>query len=136
MIKYNVIFYVVILSVFSGSSYASDSKSSGIVKQADTVIVYSTVRDLSAMAIGNEILYTKAFDVTIANSGEKSLDLSKGCFKAVMPDKTEHSADTIDQALSKGLLKATDHRKSFVAFSSYDESIYKASAVKYLLVCK
>lgn len=134
MFKLNVMVLASVFSMLPSFLFAAESKPEA-TDSPDMIIIVSTVRNLSAMAIGDDILYTKTFDIIIHNSSEAPLDLTKGCFQAVMPDKTVLRPDTIDKSLFKGILKAGEQRKGFVAFSTADESVYKASAVKYLPVC-
>lgn len=136
MFKSSAIFFTIVFSAFSSASFAAATTSATVENPASIVIVNSTVRNLSATAIGNEIHYTKTFDVVIANGAKNPIDLSKGCFKAVMPDKTEIPMDTIQGELAEGQLKAKTSLKGFVGFSAADDSIYKAVAVKYLPTCK
>ena len=136
MFKSSTIFYAIVFSAFSSASFAAAATSATVEKPTNVVIVNSTVRNLSATTIGNEIHYTKTFDIVIVNGEKSPIDLSKGCFKAVMPDKTEIPMDTIQGELAEGQLKAESSLKGFVGFSAADESIYKAVAVKYVPVCK
>lgn len=129
MFKLNILFVAMFLVAGSGASYAESDQNS-------QPMVIASVRGHSTTTIGEKIGYNISFDVGIVNLSEKPIDLSKGCFKVVMPDKSENQASMIDEKLSEGLLKAGENRKSFVEFSAGDDSIYKAAAVKYLLTCK
>ncbi len=99
-------------------------------------MVISSVREHSTTVYGDKIEYNITFDVAISNLSKKPLDLSKGCFEAVMPDSSTRPLSMIDEELTEGLLKVGDNRKSFVEFSADDDSIYKAVAVKYKTVCQ
>jgi hypothetical protein len=120
-----------------GTAYAetNSEKETGVDDKPPMVI--SSVRELSAMSVGDKITYSKSFTVLISNMSKKqSLDLAKGCFKAVMPDKSERKVSVIDEVLAKGKLKPNENRSSFVEFSADDDSIYKAVAVKYQTTCQ
>ncbi|MDR2312509.1 MAG: DUF4354 family protein [Brucellaceae bacterium] len=131
-------FFIAFLFVgIVGTAYAetNSEKETGVGDKPPMVI--SSVRELSAMSVGDKITYSKTFTVLISNMSKKqSLDLAKGCFKAVMPDKSERKVSVIDEVLAKGKLKPNENRSSFVEFSADDDSIYKAVAVKYQMVCQ
>lgn len=99
-------------------------------------MVISSVREHSTTVYGDKIEYNITFDVAISNLSQKPLDLSKGCFEAVMPDNSVRPLSVIDEELTEGLLKVGENRKSFVEFSAEDNSIYKAVAVRYKTVCQ
>ena len=129
MFKSKSVFFAVFLVCASGGAYAAPG-------QDIQPMVISSVRDHSTTAHGDKIEYNITFDVAISNLGKKPLDLSKGCFQAVMPDSTTRPLSVIDEELTEGLLKVGDNRKSFVEFSTDDDSIYKAVAVKYQTACQ
>lgn len=135
MFKSKVICASLFLVIGAGASYAAGGKDAG-VKQDSLPMVTSSVRDRSVTIIGDKIEYNISFDVSISNLGKTPIDLAKGCFIAVMPDKSERSAGMIDEDLTKGKLKTEKNLKSFVSFSAADDSIYKAIAVKYKTVCQ
>ncbi len=102
----------------------------------NTVLVTSAVRHEHAMTADDKILFMKSFDVTIRNGSDQPIDLSKGCFKAVLPGRGELSVDTISEELATGIITSGASRKGFAGFSSPDENAYKAIAVKYEQSCK
>ncbi|QYM73837.1 DUF4354 family protein [Pseudochrobactrum sp. Wa41.01b-1] len=132
MINKKVILFSVLCASVAGSAYATPKS----FNEADAVIVNSKLRNQSVMAVGDKLQFSKTFDVIIMNGSAKPLNLSAGCFKAVMPDKTELPVDTIEKVLMKGTLKHGENLKGFVSFSSPDESVYNAQAVKFLPSCK
>lgn len=132
MINKKVILFSVLCASVAGSAYAAPKP----LGEAGAVIVSSTLRNQSTMAIGDKLQFSKTFNVVLMNSSTKPLNLSAGCFKAVMPDKTELPVDTIEKNLTTGTLKAGEERKGFVGFSSSDDSVYNAQAVKFLPSCK
>ncbi|MDR0251794.1 MAG: DUF4354 family protein [Brucellaceae bacterium] len=135
MFKSYIYFIAAIGAVMSSSAFAAGENTVAEAKKSAGIIVSSQVRNLSAMAVGNEISYTKTFDVTLVNSSDEPLNLKTGCFKAVMPDKSEQTVDTIERILTRGMLQKGASVKGFVGFAAKDENIYKASAVKFVPVC-
>jgi hypothetical protein len=137
MFKAKEFFIAFLFVAIVGTAYAetNSEKETGVDDKPPMVI--SSVRELSAMSVGDKITYSKSFTVLISNMSKKqSLDLAKGCFKAVMPDKSERKVSVIDEVLAKGKLKPNENRSSFVEFSADDDSIYKAVAVKYQTTCQ
>lgn len=130
---FNKILFSVLL--FSTSAFAANDASQGKSKQPVNIIVNAKVRNVSAMAQGDEIKYSKTFDIVILNSSEMPVDLKEGCFKGVMPDKKELSVDTIERVLTRGMLPAGASLKGFIGFAAPDEDIYKVSAVKFRPAC-
>lgn len=120
----------------SSATFAAGENAASVNKQSSGIIVNSKLRNQSAMAVGGEIKYSKTFDVTLVNSSDEPLDLKNGCFKAVMPDKSEQSVDTIERILTRGMLQKGASVKGFVGFAAKDENIYKASAVKFEPACQ
>ncbi len=132
MINNKVILFSVLCVSVAGSAYAAPKS----FNEADAVIVNSKLRNQSVMVIGDKFQFSKTFDVTIMNGSETPLNLKAGCFKAVMPDKTELPVDTIEKVLMRGTLKHGENLKGFISFSLPDESVYNAQAVKFLPSCK
>ncbi len=132
MIIKKIILFSVLFTCVANGAYAATKP----LDEADVVIVNSTMRNQSAITVGDMLQFSKTFNVAVLNASDKPLNLSAGCFKAVMPDKTELSADTIEKLLTTGTLKAGEERKGFVGFSSPDDSVYNAQAVKFLSSCK
>lgn len=132
MIDKKLVLFSVLFISAAGGAYAASKP----FNEADAVIVNSKLRHQSVMAIGDKLQFSKTFDVTVMNGGEAPLNLKAGCFKAVMPDKTELPVDTIEKVLMRGTLKNGENLKGFVSFSSPDDSVYSAQAVKFLPVCK
>ena len=132
MISKKIILSFVLYAFAAGNVYAAPKPFGA----ADAVIVNSTIRNQSVMAVGDKLQFSKTFDVIIMNGSETPLDLKAGCFKAVMPDKTELPVDTIEKVLMKSTLKHGESLKGFISFSSTDDSVYNAQAVKFLPSCK
>ncbi len=130
MFNIKSIFLTLYFVAISGGAYAAAPD-----KNVQPMVI-SSVREHSTTVYGDKIEYNITFDVAISNLGKKPLDLSKGCFEAVMPDNSTRSLSMIDEELTEGLLKVGDNRKSFVEFSAGDNSIYKAVAVKYQTTCR
>ncbi len=136
MFKTFLISSFLFLSSYSESSYAADRLPAVPKDHKAGIVVLSSQRNLSAMAINDSLFYSKAFDLVVTNGGIKPLNLNAGCFKAVMPDKTLRPVDTIEDVLTSGSINAGDSVKGFVSFSAPNDEIYKASAVKFLPLCK
>ena len=137
MFKAKEFFIAFLFVAIVGTAYAEASSEKETEAGDQPPMVISSVRELSATSIGDKITYSKSFTVFISNMSKKQpLDLAKGCFKAVMPDKSEHKVSVIDAVLMNGKLKPNENRSSFVEFSADDDSIYKAVAVKYQTACR
>ncbi len=137
MFKVKEFFIAFLLVSMASAAYAAPVSNKETEAGDKPPMVISSVRELSATSIGDKISYSKSFTVFISNMSKKQpLDLAKGCFKAVMPDKSERKVSLIDEVLAKGKMKPNENRKSFVEFSTDDDSIYKAVAVKYQLTCQ
>ncbi|MDM7851036.1 DUF4354 family protein [Pseudochrobactrum kiredjianiae] len=137
MFRAKEFFIAFLLVAMVGTAYAEANSEKETEAGDKPPMVISSVRELSATSIGDKITYSKSFTVFISNMSKKQLlDLAKGCFKAVMPDKSERKVSVIDAVLAQGKLKPDENRSSFVEFSTDDDSIYKAVAVKYQMVCQ
>lgn len=103
--------------------------------ETDNLVVYSIQQDKGATSLGNQAFYTKSFDVTLANVGDKDADLSKFCLKAYNKHGKPFKLDTIEETLTTGNLLPKKTVKGMAVFASNDESVYDASIVKLSYEC-
>lgn len=100
------------------------------------IAVYSTEKSIGSIYLDGKIVYTKTFDVLLANFSIDETDLSKYCLKAYSPDNKEFLLDTVGEELTNKILKKGDSVKSFAMFSSENTSVYKAAVIKLTNKCQ
>lgn len=102
----------------------------------DNVAVYSTEQSKGSVSIGGNDVYTKTFEVVVANLADKEIDLSKLCLKASSPDHQEFKLDTVDEKLTKGTVKQGQSVKGIALFSSDNAAVQQAALIKISDDCK
>ncbi|ADW76670.1 conserved hypothetical protein; putative exported protein (plasmid) [Rahnella aceris] len=96
----------------------------------ENVLVLSTQKVTGSLSVGAETVYTKTFDVTVANLSGKDIDLSTMCLKAYSQEKYEFKLDTVGGVLARGIVKAGQSVKSTAVFAAQDDAVYQATLVK------
>jgi Domain of unknown function (DUF4354) len=102
----------------------------------NSISVYATQGSLGSISTDTGSGHTKRFDILLANTGDKAVDLNKICLNAYAPDGKKFELDTVDETLVSGSLKPNVPVKGFAVFSSQDDSVYKSTLVKASTDCK
>lgn len=102
----------------------------------DNAAVYSTEKSKGSMSIGGKDAYTKSFEVVVANLSDKDVDLSTLCLKAVAPNQQEFKLDTVDEKLTKGLVKKGQQVKGVAVFASDNAAVQQTALIKLTDDCK
>ncbi|MFT8210205.1 MAG: DUF4354 family protein [Symbiopectobacterium sp.] len=102
----------------------------------NNIVVYATAQSNGSMSVGDKSAYTKTFEVVVAKLSGKDMDLSKLCLKAYTPDNKAFKLDTVDEALTTGMLKDGKPVKGIATFASEDDAVFKAALVKTSDDCK
>lgn len=102
----------------------------------DNVVVYATAQSNGSISVGNKLAYTKSFDVVVVNLFGDNIDLSKLCLKAYSPDNKAFKLDTVDEALTTGILKGGKSVKGIAMFASENATVLNAAVVKITDDCK
>ncbi|KKI41554.1 DUF4354 family protein [Hafnia alvei] len=95
-----------------------------------SIAVYSTEKSKGSISIGNNAIYTKAFEVSLANLSSEKADLSKLCLLAYSPDFKVFKLDTVDENLTSGSLSQQKTVKGIAIFSSDSNAVYDAHLIK------
>lgn len=103
---------------------------------SDDIAVYATAKSQGSVSVGGKDVYTKTFDVSVAKLPGDTVDLSKFCLKAYSPDNKVFKLDTVDEKLSRGVLKAGKPVKGIAVFASETDAVYQAALVKISDDCK
>ena len=101
----------------------------------DTLMVIASPDGTQTTTVGTTTYYTRMFEVSLANTGQQPIDLSKGCFKAFDRQGASYALDIVDEALIKGTLKPSQHKKGDMGFSSLQPDVYNADVVRYSTDC-
>ncbi len=103
---------------------------SAVAAKTDTIAVIATQQEIGSISTGAKQVFTKRFDVTLANLSDKAINLRNLCLIAVSPDGKSFKLDTVDDALLSGQLPAQGSHKGLAIFSADDASVYQAVIVK------
>lgn len=125
--KNKTLILIMALACTSINSYAAN--------QSENVIVYANPDKIGSRTIGDQVYYSKTFNVMLFNATNKAVDLSKGCFQLVSKKDVKAELDTIHEKLITGKLSPNSNVKGFVEFLSENDSIYDAKAVKFKKSC-
>ena len=109
---------------------------SAVAATPENIAVYATHKSTGSMSVGGKSAYTNTFEVMVANVSDKDIDLSKVCLKATAPDHKEFALDTVDEALSKGSLRAGKMAKGIAVFASEDAKVNDALLITLSAECK
>ncbi|WP_042959174.1 DUF4354 family protein [Erwinia tasmaniensis] len=102
----------------------------------DNAAVYATEHSKGSMSIAGKDVYTKTFEVMVANLADKEFDLSTLCLKAVAPDHQEFKLDTVDEKLTTGKVKKGQSVKGIAVFASDNAAVQQTALVKLTDDCK
>lgn len=100
------------------------------------IAVYSTEKSTGSITIGNNAIYTKTFEVSLANLTSENVNLSNFCLKAYSPDLKVFKLDTVDESLTSGSLSRQKPVKGIAMFSSDSNAVYNAHLIKISNNCK
>ncbi|MEB7891978.1 DUF4354 family protein [Hafnia alvei] len=99
------------------------------------IAVYSTEQSTGSISIGNSAIYTKTFEVSLANLSSDKIDLSNLCLQAYSPNLKVFKLDTVDENLTSGTLIQHKPVKGIAIFSSDSNAVYNAHLVKISTHC-
>ncbi|MCW2484724.1 DUF4354 family protein [Candidatus Symbiopectobacterium sp. NZEC127] len=102
----------------------------------DNMAVYATAQSNGSISVGNKMAYTKSFEVAVVKLFGDGVDLSKLCLKAYSPDNKAFRLDTVDEALTTGILKEGKSVKGIAMFASENAAVFNAAVVKITDDCK
>lgn len=102
----------------------------------DNVVVYSTEKSKGSISSGDKYAYTKSFEVVVANLSDKDFDLSTLCLKAFTPNQQDFKLDTVDEKLTKGMLKKGQQVKGMAVFASDNAAVQQTALIKLTDDCK
>lgn len=114
------------LLLLTGVAHAAPSDSLMIIASPDSTQTTST---------GSTTYYTRMFEVSLANVGQQPINLATGCFKAYDRRGTAYALDIVDEALVKGSLAPSKHKKGSMGFSSLQPEVYDADIVRFSTDC-
>ena len=117
-----------LLSVFCTAVHANEP--------VDALVLYSTEKDKGVIWTEKQSSYFKEFEAVLINTGKKSVDLSKVCYKLYDASGNAYKLDTVDGKITAGSLAPGESVEGFYQFTSASEDVYKASLVKVLSDCK
>jgi len=103
---------------------------SAVAAKTDSIAVIATQQEIGSISTGAKQVFTKRFEVTLANLSHQAINLNKACLTAISPDGKSFKLDTVDDALLSGQLPAQGNHKGLAIFSSDDASVYQAVIVK------
>ncbi|MEX3137550.1 DUF4354 family protein [Serratia ureilytica] len=99
-------------------------------KPTEDIAVYAKEINLGSISIGDNVAYTKSFEVVLVKLSGGVTDLSKLCLSAFTSDGMHFQLDTIDENLVIGKLKPGKIVKGNATFSSDNDNVLKANSVK------
>lgn len=96
----------------------------------ESVILYSTYKDQGSVWSSARSYYFKAFNTVVLNVGNHDVELSKVCYSAYDAKGNVYALDTMDEALSVGVLPPGKTVQGFYQFTGKDEGVFDAFIVK------
>lgn len=96
----------------------------------DNAAVYATEQSKGSLSIGGRDAYTKTFEVVVANLSDRAIDLSTLCLRAIAPDHQEFTPDTLDEKLTKSVVKKAQSVKGAAVFASDNAAVLQAALIK------
>lgn len=100
------------------------------------ILVYSSEQSNGSVSIGKRWAYTKNVEVNVINMSNSELDLSTVCFRSFSPEQKEFKLDTIDEKLTKGILKPKQIIRGSLMFASDKTSIHQSVLIKLSDECR
>ncbi|QZN97857.1 DUF4354 family protein [Symbiopectobacterium purcellii] len=102
----------------------------------DNIAVYATAQSNGSISVGSKMAYTKSFEVAVVKLSGDDVNLSTLCLKAYSPDNKAFRLDTVDEALTTGILKEGKPVKGIAMFASENAAVLDAAVVKITDDCK
>ncbi|WP_440864354.1 DUF4354 family protein [Symbiopectobacterium purcellii] len=121
---------IVATMVLAGFSFAANAS------MPDNIAVYATAQSNGSISIGSKMVYTKSFEVAVVKLSGDDVNLSTLCLKAYSPDNKAFRLDTVDEALTTGILKEGKPVKGIAMFASENATVLDAAVVKITDDCK
>lgn len=119
----NVLMIVATVAL-AGFSFAANAST------PENIVAYATAQSNGSISVRNKLAYTKSFDVAVVKLFGDDVDLSKQCLKAYSPDNKAFRLDTVDEALTTGILNDGQSVKGIALFASDNPTLLDAALVK------